>query len=299
MLAHTVRPFRADDFAALIEMMQQTLAMPDLDPKLVARDFLLADGFVAEHLLVAVVAGALVGFLLAPRRDPVGSSSSGWIAAFGVTPNYRRCGVAKTLIGHAVAAMRREGVARIDTADVPVRYLLPGVDRDAFPAAYSLLTDGFGFAARDEVASMGIELAGLVDWTTDSMIRSCPPGAMPLLRDFLCGEFDAGWWEFFRRSIVARLGGESGHSDVICAWENGVPVGAVHYRDNRFGPLAVSAGARGRGLGARLTMAALAGIRAGGFARAHFMVGAADVQPFYSRLGFRTLRRFTRLRLEL
>lgn len=293
-----IRPFRAGDLPGLVALMRETVGVA-VEAGVFVRDFLLAPGFAPDHVLMAEAGGDAVGFVLAPRRDAAGAGDAGWIAGFGVAPSLRGQGVGTQLLDAALAGMRRDGVVRVDVADVPVRYVLPGVDREAFPEAFRLLTGRFGFAVRDDVASMGIGLAGWSAPPSVPSIRACLPGEFPWLRDFLLREFDPGWWAFFEQSIRARLSGNPEPFGVICHFEDGVPAGVVHYRANRFGPLAVSARLRGRGIGEALTRAALAGMRAQGFGDAHFMIGAVDVQGFYARLGFRVLRRFTRLTLSL
>ncbi len=293
-----IRPFRPDDLEPVAALMRQAMGLPAIDASLIARDILLDPGFAADHLLVADAAGGCAGFVLAPRLDPLGPAGTGWIAALGVRPDHQRRGIGRTLVEAALAGLRRDGATRVDVADMPVRYLLPGIDREAHPAAYRLLTDGFGFQIRDSVASMGIGLADLAASAPDA-IRACAPGEIPLLRAFLTAEFEPGWWAHLERSIRARLSGDPTPSAVLCHWEHGLPVGAVHYRGNRFGPLAVASRLRGRGVGAELTRAALAEIRRHGFADAYFLVARPEVEPFYARLGFRVLRRFTRLTLAL
>lgn len=292
----TVRPFRPGDFPATVALMRQGLAIPGLDERRIARDFLLAPGFQPTHLLVAEAADALAGFALVPRHDPLGPPDRGWIAAFGVAPERRRQGIGTALIGAALAAMRAEGVARIDVADVPVRYLVPGVDRAACPGAVELL-GRLGFMVREEVASMGIPLDR--SFPEAAAIRPAALGELPLVREFFAAGWDAGWWGHLERSTLLRLLGDQTPSDILGWWEAGRPLGLCHYRGNRFGPLAVGEVARGRGIGAALTLATLAAMRRAGFEDAYFLVARQDVQPFYRRLGFSERRRFTTLTLDL
>lgn len=290
-----LRPFRPDDLDPLVALMRDTLGLARVTPELVARDMLLAPGFAPDHLHIAHDADRPVGYIWAPRRDSLGVAGTGWIAALGVAPDFRRRGIASALVAHALDTMRAEGVKRVDVADVPVRYLLPGIDAEAFPIAHRWFREKLGFTIRDEVASMGFDLSAEMPPFDDAQIRVCRPGEYPGLKAFLTGEFDPGWWGYFERSILARLNGDPTPSAVLCVFEDGAPIGTVHYRADRFGPLAVGARARGRGLGARLTLAALAHMKATGFRSAYFLVAAPDVQPFYARLGFTVLRRFTRL----
>lgn len=269
--------------------MRDTLEAPALDTATVARDFLLDPGFAPHHLLVADRDG-VAGYVLAPRHDPVGPPGTGWIAGLGVHPDHRGRGVGMALLTAALAGLRADGCTRIDVADVPVRYVVPGA-----PAAVAgLFTGRFGFTVVDEVASMGIDLpAG----APDEGVAPCPPGAYPLLRDFLIDGFGPAWWAYFERSLRARLHGDPTPSEVLCHFHDGRPAGVVHYRGDRFGPLAVGPALRGQGVGALLTRAALARMAASGSRRAFFLVAVPAVQPFYAGLGFSVLRRFTRLRL--
>jgi ribosomal protein S18 acetylase RimI-like enzyme len=302
MSAVEIGPFRADEFEALVAMLRKTLALAELRPEAFARDFLLAPGFEARHLLVARSAPGPIGYVLAPRRDPLAPANRGFIAAFGVDPRLRRQGHGSALLRRAIADMRAEGLAEIDIADVPVRYLVPGVDRVAFPIATDLLTGAFGFTRRDEVASMGLDDAAATRPPGEGLeapMRVLLPGETALLHDFLAAEFEPDWWAFFARSLRLSYGGDKTPSEIICWWENGRPVGAIHFRGNRFGPLAVGRDARRRGIGAELSLAAIDCMRRLGCRGIHFLSAAADVEPFYAKLGFRVLRRFTRLRLTL
>ena len=300
-----IRPFQPVDLPAVIAIMGWTLELNDLRPERFARDWLMTPGFCPEHLLIATTEEPLarvLGFLLAPRQDALAPADRGFIAALGVHPEWRRQGIGHALLARAMADMREEAVREIDVADVPVRYFYPGVDRAKFPVALDLLTRGFGFAVRDDVASMGID---------DSMVprpqhgRLAPPLArlgpesVHLLRDFLLAEFDPGFWAFFEHSLRLSYSGEHVPSEVICWWEAGKPIGAVHFRDNRFGPLAVGEAARGRGIGKALTLTAIDRILFTGYRSAYFMMATAAVEPFYAKLGFTVLRRFSRLRLTL
>jgi len=292
-----VRPYEAADFAAVVALMRETLALPGIDEKLVAHDFLLAPAFRPEHLLVAEEGSTLAGFALVPRHDPLGAPATGWIAAFGVAPAFRRKGIATALLSRGLADMRAGGIAQLDVADVPVRYLLPGVDRAAYPGAAELLIGNFGFTLREEVASMGLNLDRNFPVATET--RPVMLGELPLICDFFAEGWGPGWWEHIERSTQLKLAGDPERSEILAWWENGKPLSVAHFRGNRFGPLAVGEAARGRGIGAALTLATLAAMKAAGFADAYFLVGREDVQPFYAKLGFAVLRRFEKLTSKL
>jgi GNAT superfamily N-acetyltransferase len=287
-----IRGFEAADLGSLAVLMRDCLAMPDLDERAIARDILLVQNFIPDHLLVAEVADRPIGFLWAPRRDPLAAPERGWIAAFGVAPAHRRGGVGSALVARALAAMTEEGIAQVDVSDVPVRYWLPGVDRAACPGAFELLAR-HGFAEREQVASMGVKLDR--DFPVDASIRPMEFGELPGLRAFFDG-WEAGWLAHFERSTLQKLVGDPTPSGILGYWQQGIPLGFCHFRGSRFGPLAVSPTARGRGIGAALTLATLAAMRQAGLSEAYFLVGRPEVQPFYTRLGFTVLRRFSQLR---
>lgn len=302
-----VRPFRAEDLDAVASLARETLGDDAPSTAQLARDFLLDPGFALEDLLIAEQGARPAGFLLGPRlRPPTPADDASqyrtlWIAAFGVRPDRRRRGIATALLQRALDAAARDDLWRVDVADFPVRYLVPGIDPVASAAAHSLLVDRFGFRQRDSVASMGIELAGLPERQDDGgrQIRRLDAGEIPLVRDFLRDAFGWSWWLHMARALDARLAGAATPGDILVAWDGGVPVGVVHHNGARFGPLAVAERARGRGLGTRLTQAALAGMRDQGLGRAHFLIADAPAERFYGHLGFTVLRRFERLTLEL
>ena len=302
-----VRPFRAGDLDALMALMGETLGGDAPSTDRLARDFLLDPGFAPEDLLIAEQDGQPVGFLLAPRLRPPALVDAAvqyhtiWIAAFGVDPDRRRQGVATALIGHTLDAAARDGLRQVDVADFPVRYLVPGVDPVAAGPAHRLLVDRFGFRKRDSVASMAIDLTAVTDRqaSADRSIRRLDPGEIPAIRDFLRDGLGWSWWLHMAHGLEARFADAPVPTEILVAWDGTAPIGVVHYSGPRFGPLAVSEQARGRGVGTELTLAALAAMRDQGVARAYFLIADARAERFYSRLGFTVQRRFDRLTLVL
>ncbi len=298
-----IRAFRAADLEGVVRLARDTLGQDAPSAARLARDFLLEPGFAPDDILVAERNGELVGYLLAPRLRPPAPADdaetyrTGWIAGFGVRADMRRRGIATALLARALDAMARTDLGRVEIADFPVRYLVPGVDRAAFPEAYDLLVRRFGFAPRDQVASMGMDLAEIATPSAggDGRIRRMALGEIPQIRELLVSEFGWGWWDYMARSFGAHLAGDPTAVDILVAWDGGAPVGAVHYRGARFGPLGIIGRARRRGLGTRLTLAALTRMREHGLPRAYFLMAPEPAQRLYARLGFRVLRRFTRL----
>ena len=278
-----IRPFQPGDEAPVAALMRQALGV-DITADRLMQEHVRVPGFRPDHLLLTA---AQDGFVLAPRRVTAGPPGAGWIAAIAAPP-----GEGTALLQAAIRGMRRDGVTQVDVADVPVRYVLPGVDRAAFPHAHALFAR-CGFTDVDEVASMGIALAAA---SRAPAIRPCAGyAALPAFLE----PFGPGWWPFFAQSIRATRAGDPTPSDVLGWFEADRLCGVVHYRGGRFGPLAVDGAWRRHGIGAALTRAALGAMHGHGLRHAHFMIATAAVQPFYRRLGFVTLRHFTRMRLAV
>ena len=306
---HSIRPFRADDLVAVsaLALARATLGSDAPSAARLTRDFVLDPGFAPLDLLVAEQSGRIVGYVLAPRLRPPALVDDaelyrvGWIAGLGVRADCRRHGIATALVERSLALMAGEGARRVDVADFPGRYLVPGIDRAAGPAAYALFVDRLGFQVFDQVASMGVELAAAAQPPTGdgAGIRRLDYGEIPVVRDAVVRGFGWSWWLYIERSLNAYLAGDQTPVDVFVAWSGDDPVGFVHGRGARFGPLGVLAPARGAGLGGQLTRMALARMRMRGLGRAYFLIATADVEAFYTRLGFTVLRRFERLRRAL
>ena len=296
-----IRPFRAYDFDAVVRLAHSTLGHDAPSSAHLAHDFLLDSGFIGDDLLIADQDGHTVGFLLAPRLRPPARVDHPshhrtlWIAAFGVDPDRRAQGIGTALVRRAMGAALRDGLQRIDVADIPVRYLVPGIDPAACPAAHGLLVARLGFRERDRVASMRIDCAAIDGPPADRKIRRLEAAEIPLVRDFLCRAFGWSWWWHMARPLWAQLAGAQIPSETLVAWGGGQPIGVVHYHAHRFGPLAVAEPARGLGLGSRLTLAALARMRDRGLRYAYFLIADARAERFYGHLGFTVQRRFVRL----
>ncbi|MFH9229842.1 carbohydrate ABC transporter permease [Streptomyces lydicus] len=92
------------------------------------------------------------------RRTPLAGTDlepeNGWILFFFVDPAHRRGGLGRRLLTDALQWLRGHGRTRVCFAAYAPHYVLPGLDRAAYPEAARLLA-GLGFRTRYEaVASL-------------------------------------------------------------------------------------------------------------------------------------------------
>ena len=296
-----IRPFRPADLDPVVALADRTMLDDAAAFRSLALACLLDPGFRPDDLLVVEQGGRLAGFLLAPRLRPPARvddpsrHGTQWIAAFGVHPDRRRQGIGAVMVQHALDAAARDGVQRIDVADFPVRYLVPGIDPETSAAAHALLVDRFGFCQRDRVASMIVVLDQVADPPADDRIRPMEMGEIPQVRGFLTQSFGWSWWQHIEQTLWAQWAGADVRGETLVAWDGDRPVGVVHHCGRRFGPLAVAEGAQGQGLGTRLTLAILARMADRALAYAYFLIADARAERFYNHLGFTVQRRFVRL----
>ncbi len=283
-----VRGFSPGDLCHVETLSTSIFAGDLVGERVITRDFILAPDFDADDLLIGSVGGRFAGFaLLAGRSGDV------WLVAFGVEPAVRHVGVGKALVAAAIARAERLGAERLRIGAVPTRYLVPGIDQASHGAAASLVTDHFGFVATGVVRSMIRPVDDVEPVADHDDISVLEDGDVGELRAFLLAEFNGTWWDYLASSLRAKLSGDSSRRVVLVARVDGNIVGTVQLANNRFGPLGVGAAARGRGVGRRLTEAALRIARRWGYGEIYFMIAEPEVVPFYTRLGFTERRAYT------
>lgn len=162
--APVLRPFRPGDGPSLLAAWCRSA--PD-DPITATRFrtlVLLDPHFDPEGLRVAELGGQVVGAAYAVRRrTPLTSTDlepeDGWILFFLVDPAHRRTGLGHRLLTDALDWLRGHGRIRVGFAPYTPHYVLPGLDRTAYPEAARLLAR-LGFHTRYEAAAMDRSLIG-------------------------------------------------------------------------------------------------------------------------------------------
>ncbi|MFE0189367.1 GNAT family N-acetyltransferase [Streptomyces sp. NPDC058989] len=312
-----LRPFRPGDGPSLLAAWARSA--PD-DPISAARFrtlILLDPNFDAEGLRVADLGGQVVGAAYAVRRrtPPAGGDlepADGWILFFFVDPPHRRAGLGRRLLTDALDWLRGQGRTRIGFAPYTPNYVLPGLDRAAYPEADRLLT-ALGFRVRYEAAAMDRSLIGYrvpdeVRRHQQALVARGFGFGTPSDDDLVdlvslaAEEFTPDWARAIRRCLT---GGAPLDRIVIARAPDGrlagwAMHGAYDGTAERFGPFGVRPELRGTGLGKVLLHLTLERMRALGVHGAWFLwTGeASPAGHLYRRSGFTTTRTFAVLEWE-
>ncbi|MFI1621135.1 GNAT family N-acetyltransferase [Streptomyces lydicus] len=105
------------------------------------------------------------------RRTPLAGTDlepeNGWILFFFVDPAHRYVGLGRRLLTDALQWLRGHGRTRVCFAAYAAHYVLPGLDRAAYPEAARLLAS-LGFRTRYEAVAMH---RGLVGYRVPAAVR--------------------------------------------------------------------------------------------------------------------------------
>ncbi|MEV0375189.1 GNAT family N-acetyltransferase [Streptomyces sp. NPDC050636] len=317
MVSPSLRPFRPGDGPSLLAAWRRSAP----DDAMTAARFralvLLDPNFAPEGLRLAVLDGRVVGAAYAVRRlvPMTGTDLEpglGWVPFFFVDPSVRREGIGRHLLTDALDWLRAHGRTRVDFASYTPNYVLPGLDRTAYPQAGRLL-DSLGFQTLYEAIAMDRDLDGYripaevrrrADDLTARAYRFGTPSdddLVDLVR--LAGEeFTPDWARAIRQCLTAgtpldRIVIARDPAGRLAGW---AMHGAYEGMDERFGPFGVREEQRGTGLGTVLLHLTLERMRALGARRAWFL-WTGERSPaghVYRRAGFRTTRTFEVMRRE-
>ncbi|MGB4135712.1 MAG: GNAT family N-acetyltransferase [Microbacterium sp.] len=306
-----IRPFRDADADAVVRLWNAAAPHDGISIERFARRVLLDDLFDPRGALVlespSTTGPELLGFALA-KAAPKGRV--GWINVLLVHPGHRGRGHGRALLDAALSwltspAPGGRGVGEVRFSDSVPEYLLPGIDRDRYPAGHALLRTA-GFEVESRPAAMRIDLSGAVE----------PPELIARRR-----ELEAEGWRFRYAQLddvggLARLAGliaEDWGALMRDVLRHGLPLErivvaesperevhgwAMHgtYGDSleRFGPYGLHPATRGKGVGAVLLHRTLDAMRTAGCAAAWFLWAdeGTAASRLYEQSGFRVFRRF-------
>ena len=322
--------FRVGDGPAIVAAWRQALPADPLTEDRFRNLVLLDPNFDPAGLRLAWSAdGELIGAAYAVRRRTamVGGDlepERGWLVFFFVVPSARRAGVGRALVGDALDWLRAHRRREALFSPYTPNYLLPGLDRDTYPAAAKLL-DAVGFTTRYQAVAMDRSLVGYEmpdeirerqSALRDAGWRIGTPAADDLV-DLLAlagdgpadppggpeGLANPDWARAIREAVV---GGVPLDRIVIARAPVGDLVGWAMYGAyenalERFGPFGVREDQRGAGLGKLLLHLTLERMRARGAHSAWFL-WTGEWSPagyLYQGTGFSVTRRFDVLRKEL
>lgn len=314
----TVTGYRVGDTGAIVDLWCRSAPADPITQERFRNLVLLDANFDAEGLRVARDGDRVLGAAYAVRRKVamVGDDlepTRGWVPFFFVDPAHRDAGVGRALLGGALDWLRDGGAREVFFSSYTPNYILPGCDREAYPAGGRLL-DSLGFRTQYEAVAMDRSLVGYAvpdavaaraaQLRADGWFLGTPTvdDLPPLVR--LAGEhFNPDWARAIRECLVAGLPADR---VVIARDPAGVLVGwAMHAAyegaTERFGPFGVLESQRGNGVGLVLLHLTLARMRALGAHGAWFLWTGQDSPAgrLYLRNGFTITRRFAVMRAAL
>lgn len=286
-----LRPYLPSDLIEVESLCDQVFHGDRVSQLAITRDFVSAPDHDPANLIIANIDDAFAGFALF-ATDPFEAGVL-WIVAFGVIPRFRGVGLGKSLISAAIARAADKGCQELKVGAVPTRYLVPGIDRRAHPASYDLLTKHFEFVDTATVWSMTCRTDNAR--AKHESITDLREHEIPNLRTFLLENFHPAFWDYVATSLSRERRASENQPTIQAAKVGSEILGMVHLRGNRFGPLAVSPAAQGRGLGGQLTLAAVNRARDLGHDEIYFMLAEEKLAPFYRKLGFTERRTYSQL----
>jgi ribosomal protein S18 acetylase RimI-like enzyme len=309
----TIRPYQVDDLAQVVGVLAAAMPADPVSPARFTRQVLLDANFRPEGALVAVAGGEAVGFCLAlarqmPLENAPPDADRGYLTLIAVRPERQRQGVGSRLLAAAEAYLQEHQRRLVLVSPYAPGYFLPGVDVAAYAGAlHFFLRHGFAELYRPLAMETSLWDRAVPEWVAERARRLDAAGVcreayrpeltLPLL-DFVRREFPGDWVRVVRETMARILEGEPAER-LIVAHEAGSVRGFVHWERERFGPIGVAAGERGRGLGQCLMFAALDAMRRHGFRSAWFLWSDdATARRLYDAAGFRERRRFAVLRKE-
>jgi GNAT superfamily N-acetyltransferase len=314
----TVTGFRAGDTRAVVDLWCRSAPADPITQERFRNLVLLDANFDAEGLRVARDGDRLLGAAYAVRRKVamVGDDlepTRGWVPFFFVDPAHRRSGVGRALLESARDWLREKGAHEVFFSSYTPNYILPGCDRQTYPAAAHLL-ESLGWKTQYEAVAMDRSLVGYAipddvaekiaqlraaGWYLDTPTLDDLP---PLVR--LASEhFNPDWARAIRECLVAglpvdRIVMARDPAGAVIGW---AMHGAYEAATERFGPFGVLETQRGLGLGKVLLHLTLARMRALGAHGAWFLWTGEESPAghLYLKTGFTISRRFDVMRASL
>lgn len=310
-----IRQFRGDDEAQLLTVWRAAMNHDAVSADTFRTKVLLDPNFRADHLPVAVVEDEIVGFVLGlTRQVPLFlqglEPDAAWITAFGVHPEFRRCGIGRALFEDLLQRLAHEGRKEVAISPYVPNYFVPGIDANAYPGTVDWLERRLGFRTLNQAISMGADLTGfrippdvlareqalLEQGVT---VQPVTAGDLPDLMPFIVEHFGWDWYRHARDYLLEIFGADPHRVCFLVARQHGEVVGFCQQRLERFGPFGVNPHKRNLGIGRVLLFRCLAEMRARHTFYAYFLWTDENAARLYSLAGFERRRIFTLMTKDL
>ena len=303
----TYQPGNEED---IVTLWNHVLHEDPIQPQRFRNLVLLDANFDPTGMQLAWDGPQLVGCLYAVRRrlpmiaDDL-EPDHGWIPFFFVRPAYSGQGVATQLLQKALMFLRGCGRKRVFFASYAPNFIVPGIDRIAYPSGAGFL-EANGFAVQYTASAMDLCLVGFR--SPDDVARHVEERheegysfRLAQTKDLyptiqLANEhFNPDWGRAIREGVLRNLPPDH----ISIAERSGEILGFAMFGGyegvpDRFGPFGVRADQRGKQLGKILLCHCLENMKAKGVHSAWFL-WTGETSPaghLYKRVGFQVTRRF-------
>jgi len=309
-----VRGYRGEDEGALLAVWNRALPLDPVDQATFRRKVLLDPNFDPGWLLVADVAGDVVGFSLCLiRRVPLERGdlepARGWIAALGVDPAWRSRGIGALLLDRSLALFREASRQEVLLAPYTPNYFVPGVDEVHYADGLAFLRQR-GFEVVSRPLSMDANLVKLdLSWLPERearlgrdgvAVRLLLPCEIPALFGLLQTHMPGDWVRHAREVLTDATKGLAGYDQFTVALHAEEIVGYCQFEGDHFGPFGVRDELQGQGIGTVLLARCLQTMRQKGLHNAWVLWTSDETaEHVYARFGFRETRRFAVVRKRL
>ncbi|MCW5941413.1 MAG: GNAT family N-acetyltransferase [Fimbriimonadaceae bacterium] len=311
-------PMGVGEGADVARFVARTLPDEAISETRFARQVLLDPNFELEGARIARDDGRIVGLCLAMgRRTPLENapddSDRGYLTLLAVAPEYRRQGIARTLVQAAEAYHRDGGRRQVQVSPYAPGYFIPGPDEAVHAGAVALLESlGYGKVYRPLSMECPLWRLTVPDWVEQAerdleargvRIRNLDTGLILPTIEFSARVFAGDWVRYAREAAHAILAGDCPERLVVAVDESGpnpVVVGYSHHAAERFGPIGVDPQRRGEKIGQVLMYRTLRAQQRAGYRTAWFLWSDdRTAERIYNGAGFRESRRFVLMKKDL
>ncbi len=308
-----LRPFKAGDMKKLIDVWNESLVADPINAQRFMSN-IVGDPAMESRGLPVIVdeQGTIIAFAYATVSYPKSrlgernQGAVGWLNAIGIRSDKRR-------MGYGLQCMKavRDYLASYDCQSLNVaafapKYIMPGVDVDAYPVAPKFFKKA-GFEAGSQVVSMQADLQRF-QVPREIAERETEARSDGIIIETMSEEFLVSLLEFIHhdlgsgadRVIRQALGYGRNIRQIFVARDANDVIGYCMYgiydgNPERFGPFGVRPDQRGRHLGKILLYRCMQAMREDGLLTVWFKstIEGSPAWHLYRRAGFRNIRRFS------
>jgi mycothiol synthase len=267
-----IRTYSDNDFSDVLALLVRNLLYDDISEQLLREKLYFDPDWNSGSALVAEEEGVIAGFMMGVVRE-IRGTTYGYIKLMAVDTAQRRKGIATAMYNRHEQNFIRRGAAYVRIYDVPLNYLVPGVDPRYTEAV--CFAQKHGFARTGEAVNMDVDLH-YSDWNTANEvkelrhkgidIRRLKTKDLPQLIQFISAE-----WALWEHEL--RVAAKNDPPSLFLALQDKKIVAFAAYDGNNtgtgwFGPMGTDPAQRGSGLGRILLFNCLEEMRKQGLQRA-------------------------------